>query len=56
MEYRLAMSLVQGTSEQGKMYTEGSKVMALGVMMLLPHANVETEDVIFCEPKWDPHA
>ncbi len=30
VEYRLTMSLVQGTNEQGEMCTKGSKVMALG--------------------------
>ncbi len=30
VEYRLAMSLVQGTNVQGEMCTKGSKVMALG--------------------------
>ena len=54
VEYRLAMSLVQGTNGQGEMCTEGSKVTALRVLMLLRHAMVEREDVIFCDPRWGP--
>ena len=44
------MSLVQGTNGQGEMCTEGSKVTALRVLMLLRHAMVEREDVIFSDP------
>ena len=44
VEYRLVMSLVQGTNGQGEMCTEGSKVTALRVLTLLRHAMVERED------------
>ena len=54
VEYKLAMSLVQGTNEQGEMCTEGSNVTALRVVPLLRHAVVEREDVIFCDPRWGP--
>ena len=50
VEYRLVMSLVQGTNGQGEMCTEGSKVTALRVLTLLRHAMVEREDVIFSDP------
>ena len=50
MEYRLVMSLVQGTNGQGEMCTEGSKVTVLMVLTLLRHAMVKREDVIFSDP------
>ena len=49
MKYTLAMSLVQGTNEQGEMCTEGNKVTALRVVTLLRHEMVEREDVIFSQ-------
>ena len=45
-------ALVQGTNEQGEMCTEGSKVKALRVVMLLRHEMIEREDVIFCDSRW----
>ncbi len=46
----LVMSMVQGTNGQGEMCAEGIKVTALRVLMLLRHAMVEREDVIFSDP------
>ena len=51
VDYRLAMSPVQGTNEQEEMCTEGNMVTAL---TLLRHVMVEREDVIFCDPRWGP--
>ena len=52
VEYRLAMSLAQGTNEQGEMCTKRSKVTALRVVTLLRHVMVEKDALIFCDTRW----